>query len=323
MDARTPSQPSATGSLASPEAIAALRAHPGFGEAMRTSASGLVDLYQGSRLLNWLMDDRGRLVVGYLALYLHFERRPDDPASGLTPTRMKQLCTEFGVCSAGRTTAMLSLMRLGGYLAPASDIDDRRLHRLVATERLIELLVVRWRLHFSAMVPLLPEGKAACAALHDPAFVRAMVAAMFDRFRSGFRFLDHAPGVGLFGDRNGGMLILSSLLTAGEADDAMPPRRPVAISIASLARRFGVSRAHVLKLIRDAADEGLIERIGPAGERIVILPRLSNAAQNLFATMFLFLADCAREALDAVAQDHRAEEGASAGVVESLTFSKA
>jgi DNA-binding GntR family transcriptional regulator len=78
----------------------------------------------------------------------------------------------------------------------------------------------------------------------------------------------------------------------------VPPSRPVPISVSRLARRFGVSRPHVLKLLNDAASEGFIERIGPAGDRAVVLPRLADAAQNFFATMFLFFADCAREALD-------------------------
>jgi hypothetical protein len=282
-----------------PEAIAALRAHPHFPAAMRASAAGIVALYQGGRLLNWLMDDRGRLLFGYLALYLHFARHPDDPASGLTPTRMKQFCTEFGICSAGRATAMLSLMRFAGYLAPAA-ASDRRLHVMVATERLIGLLVERWRIHFMAMAPLSPEAKAALTSLDDRAFQRGLTIAMFERFRAGFRFMTHAPELGLFGERNAGMLMLASLMTAGDADDTVPPNRPVPVSVSALARRFTVSRPHVLKLLNDATGEGFIERIGAMGERIVILPRLSEASCNFFATMYLFFAACAREALATV-----------------------
>jgi hypothetical protein len=285
-----------------PEAIATLRAHPHFPAAMRASAAGIVALYQGGRLLNWLMDDRGRLLFGYLALYLHFARHPDDPASGLTPTRMKQLCAEFDICSAGRATAMLSLMRFAGYLAPAA-ASDRRLHVLVATERLIGLLLERWRLHFAAMAPLSPEGKAAQTSLDAPAFQRDLTIAMFERFRAGFRFMTHAPELGLFGERNAGMLMLASLIAAGDADDTVPPQRPVPISVSALARRFSVSRPHVLKLLNDAAAEGFIERIGAMGERVVILPRLSEASCNFFATMYLFFAACAGEAL-AAAQAH-------------------
>jgi hypothetical protein len=286
---------------APPEAVAALRQHPNFGEAMRASAAGLVSLYQGGHLLNWLMDDRGRMLFAYFALYLHFTRDPDEPTSGLTPTRMKQGCAEFDICSPGRAVAMLSIMRFAGYLAPAPAA-DRRVRGLVATDKLVALLVERWRVHLAALVMVRPEGDLALAALDHPAFVRRMIIAMTERFRAGFRFLSHAPGLGLFGERNAGMLILSTLVSAGEPDDTTPPQRPVPVSVSSLARRFGVSRPHVLKLLRDAAEEGLLARSDADG-RIAILPPLADAAQGIFAAMFLFYADCTREALERMKAD--------------------
>jgi hypothetical protein len=48
-----------------------------------------------------------------------------------------------------------------------------------------------------------------------------------------------------------------------------------------------------LKLIRDAADLGLIART--EGEQILIRPALAAGMQNFFATVYLFFADCARE----------------------------
>ena len=289
---------SLTSDPATPAAVAALRAQPGFGATMRASATGLVAMYEGNHLLNRLMDDRARVLFGYLTFYLHFSRDPADPASGLTPTRMKLMAAEHDICSAGRTTAMLSLMRLAGYLA-ADESVDRRQRRLVATDRLLDLLRARWRVHFAAMAPLFPDGEAMLAGLPDPSFTRALVIIMAERFLAGFRFLSHAPGLGLFGERNGGMLILASLLIAGADDDTMPPSRPVPLSISALARRFAVSRPHVIKMLRDAGADGSIERSGPGGESIVLSPSLAQAAQNFFATMFLFFADSARQAMAA------------------------
>jgi hypothetical protein len=283
-------------SPATPEAIAALRAQPGFAGAMRASALSLTEMYQGSHLLNWLMDDRARLLFGYLTLYLHYTRDPADPSSGVTPTRMKIMSAKQGICSPGRVTAMLSLMRFGGYLEADSSA-DRRQRRLVPTDKLLDMLRARWRVHFGAMAPLMPDGAAMVAALADRDFGQRLIVGISERFLAGFRFLTQAPGLGLFAERNAGMLILASLLTAGESDDTMPPQRAVPISISALARRFSVSRPHVLKLIRDAATAGLIERTGADGGYVIIQPLLADAAQNFFATMYLIFADCAREAL--------------------------
>lgn len=263
-------------------------------------------MYQGGHLLNWLMDDRGRMLFGYVALYLHLSRDPADPTSGLTPTRMKAMCSELDICSPGRAAAMLSLMRFAGYLTPDIQVVDRRQRRLLATEKLFDLLRTRWRLHFSAMAPLMPDGQAMLAALGDKAVEAAFVAAMVRHFRAGFRLVHSAPGLGLFGERNAGMLILSSLIASGEEDDTVPPSRPVPISIAGLARRFAVSRPHVLKLIRDAAEQGFVERLGSNLNTVVLQPRLLDETQAFFATSYLFLADCMREAMQASAGEKRA-----------------
>ena len=295
--------PTSRQDVAPSAAVAALRNQAGFAAAMRASAAGLVKLYQGSHLLNWLMDDRGRLLFGYFALYLHATRDPADPSSGLNPTRMRMLACDLGICSPGRALAMLSLMRFGGYLTPDIDVVDRRQRRLVATDKLIALLRERWRVHFAAMAPLFADGEAMLAAVDDPQFTRGLIIAMVERFREGFRVTTHAEDMGLFGERNAGILICSYLIAAGEADDTVPPTRPVPISIAALARRFAVSRPHVLKLLRDAEAAGLIAR---SADRVLFKPALAEGARNFFATMFLYYAGSAREAMAAAKPAGRA-----------------
>jgi hypothetical protein len=243
------------------------------------------------------MDDRGRILFGYFAAYLHFSRDSRNSASGLTPTNIQTLCKKFEICSPGRAAVMLSLMRFAGYLAPDTAVTDRRHRRLVATEKLFALLIERWRLHFTAMAPLLPDGKIICKALDDPAFVRAFINAMFVRFRPGFRFGLPVGELRLFGERNAGILILASIISAGAEDDTVPPSRPVPISIAALGRRFFVSRAHVLKLFREAETIGFIVRSGPDGNEVLIRPDLAGELQEFFADMFQFFADSARAAL--------------------------
>lgn len=273
--------------------IAEVRSHPNFPQAMRAAAAGLCAHYQGGPLLNWLMDDRARLLFGYLALHCHFTRDPADPASGLTPTRMKQLCTEFELCSPGRAGAMLSLMRFSGYLAPDPDVTDRRLRRLVATPPLLALLRSRWRSNFSGATMLFERGDELMARLDDDVFVRGLLDAMFARFSAGFRLLAYTPGLGVFSERAAGMLIMSMLVAAGDGDDSVPPSRPIALSVSELSRRFGVSRVHVAKMLRDAEADGLIRR---GGEAITLTPPLAEALQLFFANGLTFFFDSARDA---------------------------
>jgi hypothetical protein len=280
----------------SPAAVAALCEHPQFAAAMRALLADNVRLYRGNRILNYVGYDRGRLIVGILALYLHVTRRDDDPGSGLTAQRLKALCVEQDVCSAGRARAMLSLLQLFGYLARAPGADGRY-KQLAPTPLLTSFLRERWNAMLGATALVLPEVAAARTALAREDFLAALVRGVVDQFRTGIRALAITPTLRPFAEHNAGIMILSSLALAGADDDTMPPSAPVHVSISELARRFSVSRTHVLRLLRDAGAHDLIER-GTAGqETIAFTPVLSDALRKSVAMLFLFYAHCARTAL--------------------------
>jgi hypothetical protein len=280
-------------------AIAELRANPRFPDAIRALATGMLSLFRGNRLLNLLVNDRGRMLIGWLALYLHEGGAPDGRGSGFGVGQLKALCAAAGLASPGRTAAMLALMRMSGHIASASAPEDRRRHILVPTEKLRAQHRERWDKFVAALREVRPEA-AAAFALDDPEFVAAFVRTTSDHWLRGFRLLEIAPEMELIIERNAGLMILFSVLLAGKRDDTMPPRRPVPFSISAVANRFGVSRAHVRMLLRDAETEGLIRREGPGGSHVLILPSLAEAIEIFFAAAFLFLALCAHEAHDEV-----------------------
>jgi hypothetical protein len=299
MDLRTPSNAPLPpllregGDLA-PERVASLCAHPQFAAAMRALLADNVRLYRGNRILNYVGYDRGRLIIGILALYLHGGRRADDPSSGLTAQRLKAICIEQEVCSAGRARAMLSLLQLFGYLARAPGADGRY-KQLSPTPALSVFLRERWRAMLGATALVLPEVAAAHGALERDEFLAALVRAVVEQFRGGIRALAIAPALKPFAEHNAGLMILASLALAGADGDSMPPRAAVRLSISELARRFSVSRAHVLRLIREAEAQGLIERKA-SGDAIAFTPELARAFQQGVAVLFLFFAHCARNA---------------------------
>jgi len=94
-------------------------------------------------------------------------------------------------------------------------------------------------------------------------------------------------------------MVAMSLMTAG-GPDAFPARGPVTVSISGLARQFGVSRVHVRKLLRDAADAGYIAWAGDVDQRIVVLEPLRTAVETFFANAILAMRDCAQGAFDEI-----------------------
>src|SRR5256885_4858788 len=76
------------------ERVATIAAHPQMPEAMRLLASGLTDFFQGSRLLNLIASDRGRMVMAWMALYLDAGHDQRDPLSGLTRSEERRVGKE-------------------------------------------------------------------------------------------------------------------------------------------------------------------------------------------------------------------------------------
>jgi hypothetical protein len=282
--------------ILTPEALARVRSHPRFGEAMREAANGLTKLYEGNRVLNALINDRGRMAMGFLALYLHWTRRPAESNSGLTVSRLKAICVERKYSSAGRAEAMIALMRLFGYVEPAQNSEDRRQRLLVPTDKLVGIHLERWLCQFTAMAMVMEEGRCALEALKRPEFPPAFIRELCERHFEGLRVLDAAPQVELFVDRNAGTMIMFYLLTHA-APAASADQQPIRISISNLSRRFGVSRAHVRKLLNDAAAEGLLTRAGPEGEDVELTPVFTEVAENFFAATFVVLAHSVMSAL--------------------------
>ncbi|CCE02921.1 hypothetical protein [Bradyrhizobium sp. STM 3809] len=285
-----------TGMTPSPDAVMRLRRQPGFAQAMRASTDAAVRLYRADRILNALLSDRGRALMPLVALYLHFAEQHGEP--GLTVGAMKEMCARLDLCSAGRCEAMLALMRATGLLASTPHLDRRR-RPLVPTDKLIALHCDRWGVQFDAMTAVVPAAAAYGAALNDPSFVKTFVLELGRRFIAGLRVLDGSPELEPFAERTAGMVILFSLAQGGRADQPFPPVDAVPLSINGLATRFSVSRKHVLSLIRDAEDKGLLARGGAGNDAVTILPRGREAIAQMLATMFLYMAECAEVALQA------------------------
>src|SRR4030095_4646933 len=162
------------GGALSAAAMTQMRADPRLPEAIRTFARGMLGIYRGNRLLNMLINDRGRMLIGDLAFYLRDGGAPDGRGSGFGVGQLKAMCAASGIASPGRAGAMLNLMRMTGHVASASAADDRRRHVLVPTEKLREAHRVRWSRVAQALRVIRPDA-AAAFALGNPEFEAAYV----------------------------------------------------------------------------------------------------------------------------------------------------
>lgn len=265
-----------------------LKAHPAFETILDRAADHLVSTYDGNRLLNRVLNDRGRVVFCFLVLYLDAQSGTD--GAGLTVGRMVALCQETGVCSRGRARAMIALMRWGGYLEPATGSADRRIKPLVPTSQMRDAFRQRWVAQYRMLEAVDPIVAAVIAGLEDPVFFRRLAHAIGAQFRAGYRLLHGTPDLVAAADRDGGVLVFVVLfVVARQGGD--PPR------LADLARRFHISRAQVLQIVKEGEASGLLVR-GAEASLGALTPRGMAAMTDFFAHVLWFFLAIARQVVD-------------------------
>jgi hypothetical protein len=277
-----------------------LKSAPGFPDAERAAMQFVLSVLGGSPLINVVMNDRGRFVLASLALTLHYARLPEDPETGLTATRLRRWYLRTGLGSAARASAGIALMRWAGYLESIRDPHDSRRRILIPTPRFLDLHKARWRASLELVATMIPDVREALAHFDKPAFAPTFAVAQATQFLSGFRFIDHAPKLAPFVDRNAGFAILLQIAWSGEELQASTHGAFVPLSVQGFAKRFGVSRVQVHRVLRTAEETGFLKR---RDRSIELLAPLRESFSSFFAAVFLFNAACARVATAAALAD--------------------
>jgi DNA-binding MarR family transcriptional regulator len=285
----------------SPAVMAAFRSRPDFPRHVMQLACTFIDQFVGNRFLNLITNDRGRIQVAHAALYLHYTRDPNDPASGLTPSRLKAFCAQHRMCSPGRTAAMLAVMQMSGHVVDAPAPKDRRIRLLMPTPKLVDTFLSRWISYFDALAEMMPETAGiARAARESEVFLQAYLRHIVESYIAGYRLMNHVPPqLTVFADANAGVLIFLSLFAAAGKDGPPSGGQHVQIAISELARRFAVSRAHVKQVLKNAQEKGLLVPDDGSGNGIYLTPELIDGGYQWFAAMFALELHAGNTALQA------------------------
>jgi hypothetical protein len=270
-----------------PAAADALTRHPHFEQAMLAAAEIIVDSYGGNAVMNRIMNDRGRVIAAMMVVDLHFTA----DGSACTVARLRDEAQRYGFASPRRMSAWVASLRLLGFLKAVA---GKRPQRLVPTPPFLALHARRMRRQWEVLFPLHPGSAQAAALLDDPAALGACAHAFIGAYRRGMRLLTLTPELAVIAERDAGLTVLMSLLLAAA--------RGKPASIAVLARRFMVSRSHVMTIFRDAEAEGLLTHSGGyAGHTIG--PAFQTVIRRFFAGLFL----AHMHGIDTVLQHHAAQ----------------
>ena len=271
--------------------FAATRAHPELSRSVASFAASMIDIYSGHALLNKVLCDRGRILVGLFVLYLDVLPLPGTQECGASLSAVQTLCSRTGVCSRGRAASVLAALRFGGYIAPRADPKDHRRRILVPAHKLIAAHQLHWVRQFEAMVPVFPNAALVPARLNGHGFRTAFLHELGAHFFAGFRVLDHAPILAELAESNAGLLTLSSFALPVLAGVARPGEA-VTISISALSRRFCVSRGHIRNMLVVSQRAGLLDHTR-GSDTLVVLPPLVEALIQFYAVLFILFNRCA------------------------------
>ena len=266
--------------LLSDAAVARLRTHPRFREAAEAQAAAVLAEYDAQDSHDrWLLKDLGRAALWLGAMIL------DTMPRGLTVSGLAAVAAERQVCSRGRVLAFTHYALDSGRLALTPGAEPWVRRRLVLTPAFIKPSRRRLILQFTTTALLAPEVAAALPRLASDSVVQQASVAI-GLLLSARPELNRNPGGPLrqiFIARDGGMRMLQHLLLR-QAKTRARLLQAAPISRAALARRYGVSRTHVNRLLADAEAAGALRLEGR--DRVVFSQGFSDELEAYLAGGF-------------------------------------
>jgi len=232
-------------------ALPRIAQEPRLPAAVAALAGAMLEVTGADPDLDQLCKDAG-LYAGAMGAFLLHE------TDGLTPPRLKALGARTGMLSPGRARSLLQLLEHLRYAEPAGY--EGRAIRYALTDRFRAAWVIHLRAALTAARTLEPEIDTLLAAPGDAAILA------FGRIHAGILLQTTAaasdvraslPVLDVFMHAYAGSHILWALLTTSHGG-AFPPVTAGPVSGAGLARRFGVSRIHVRRILNQGVAAGLI-----------------------------------------------------------------
>jgi hypothetical protein len=254
-----------------------LLADPRLPVAARVLATNFLAAAANDKSLDGIFKDAGRYVAAMSAIHLH-------TTGNITLPKLKAICAASGLLSPGRARALLSYLRYLDYVVPLSAATAGAPARYAPTATLI----ASWRSHLCAALEaasvIEPAVRMVLDRLHDAEILEQFVRIEGGEFLGATGDLRHISAfVRIFLHRHAGIQIIWSIVAQDSPD--FPSREPVPFSIAATARRFGVSRIHIRRLLDEAAREGLL-RCGNDGA-ITLEESARSAITFLYAAQLI------------------------------------
>jgi hypothetical protein len=226
-----------------------VRLHEDFPRARAQFCRDVAAAWLSSPLGSAMTNDSGTLAVVITVIGLDRLDRQNGAAMNFV---VKSL-TRSGFVSPKRARGYIALLqRLGGLEVERNAADGRR-RRLKPTPRLIASQQVWMEAVLRAVAPFFPlPGEPRALATAPNMLERFAAGILLRNFVDKFTIYDDVPEFEKFMNHRQGYLLLLHLAAGGELE--------VEVNRDQLAARFGVSAAHISKMLADAEAQGWLSR---------------------------------------------------------------
>ena len=249
-------------------------ADPRFSACHRKYVEGALAYAGENAAFQTIASDMGQYFLCSIAVYM-------DASGGLTHRRLRALMGDAGILSAGRATALLWRLRLGKFIEPVdTDAGEGLLKQFVPTPAMVQAFRERLRVDFGALAILEPAVEPLLARFDEPDMYRLIIQLMGeDLIGSAARPDSRLEEFHMIAARAAGVLIMYDMAASVESADDFPASGPVTSSVAALARRFGVSRSHVLSLLRQM-EKARFTTFDAATGRVMVQPLMRETLRH-------------------------------------------
>lgn len=259
-----------------------MRAMPGFRAHLRCVAENWRPRETEDDRMSRSLRDLGRFVAGLWALFL------DTTPGGITLARMGDILELTGVSGVGRARSLMIYLQFIGFIEPDSAARDGRVRVFRPTTGMKAALLEHYRREFAGLECLDADLAASLASINDPDRLAVFVGSLAELTLAALQLRgpDDDPGLDAVSHRHAGMMVLGDLLVTAATDDSpFPPVGPVRFSVAGLARRCGISRTQLRRIIKAGEDAGFFIDRGE-GE-VVLTEHLALHLEMLSAGVYL------------------------------------
>jgi DNA-binding transcriptional ArsR family regulator len=187
------------------------------------------------------------------------------------------------VISAGTATAVLFRMRAIGYVTREEGAGPGLQRRYAPTPEMVETFRRRLRIELGAASMVIDGVDRVLSRLDDPQVFATLMSVMgAEVIHAARNPRSDIDPINQLSVRTAGILLLWDIVKSAEQPGALfGSEAEVEISVAALARRYQVSRSHVLSILRDLTEAGYLERLSRDG-----LWRLKPALREALLTFF-------------------------------------